>query len=174
MSASQLATRLRRVASQHAQPLKGLRLSARFGLAASLSASQKVHIKAEMLTSEGLFKGPKRAESGSRRLERAESAPLGAKHLPASNLDRYLGEGSLSWPVDHLAPGDRVEDRAVAGTGEFVVLVGHRAALVRADRRVGDEVPALEVNEHGRTPRVLELHGIPCRYLGGLCDGLTP
>jgi hypothetical protein len=93
---------------------------------------------------------------------------LGPKDLPALHLDGHLGQGPPRWPGDDGGPVRRVEDGAVTGASELPVLVGDLALLVRADSRVGDEVPAVQVHEHRRAPRLLELDSRPRGHPGGL------
>ena len=102
-----------------------------------------------------------------------EPEALRSNYLPAANLDRYLGQGELGRAVHDLSPVLRIEDGAVAGADELPVLVGYLALLVRADCRVGYEVPALQVDEHRSLPRVLELERGSGSNLRGPGDGLS-
>jgi hypothetical protein len=64
-------------------------------------------------------------------------------------LSVSLRQGGLGGTVENRSPFGRIEDRAVAGAGELSVLVGHRAALVRAHGRVVHELAVLKAEPGG-------------------------
>src|SRR5918997_385179 len=113
---------------------------------------------------------PRKARPDTRNLW--SDAPLGAEDLAVLHPDRYLRQRGLGRTRDDLGAVGGIEDRAVARAGELGVLVGDGAAGVGADRRVGDELPAVEVDEHGVPAAVLELHGAARGHVGLRRDGL--
>jgi len=58
----------------------------------------------------------------------------------------------------------------VARAGELAALVGYRASLVRADRRVRHEVTAVQVDQNGGIRFGTESDGAPWRNLGRTPD----
>jgi hypothetical protein len=98
----------------------------------------------------------------------------GAVDSPTLDLYRYLRQGSPGGTVKNRSPFfGRIEDRAVAGAGKLSVLVGHRAALVRAHGRVGHELAVLQVDEHRRVSSILEIHSRARRDFGRPSDLLS-
>ena len=96
----------------------------------------------------------------------------GAEDFPLAYFDGYFWERPLRRRVDYLTVG-RVKDGAVTRARELPAPKSDGALLVGTDRREGGEVPTVEVNQHSRLPRSLELYSRSRRNVGGTGDGVS-
>jgi hypothetical protein len=94
----------------------------------------------------------------------------GFDDLAALDFHGDLGERRRGRARYYRAAVGRVEDRAVARAGELAALVGYRASLVRADRRVRHEVTAVQVDQNGGICFGTERDGATGRNLGRARD----
>src|SRR5215210_3822889 len=98
----------------------------------------------------------------------------GLDYLAAFDLYGDLWKWAWGRSCYDLGAVGRVEDRAVARAGKLAALVGYRAALVRAYRRVSHKVAVLQVDQNRRVSRVLERDGAARCDLGLARDGSPP